>query len=104
MKVVDLDYMDTYDLKLIAGTWLTEANKQNRFNEFIANETFIKELGREPPPLPNSKPNSKPDSRSEPRTWRAASFSFFSLLPCARTLGQGRIGPLGSLLDLFEKI
>ncbi|MEO1262647.1 MAG: FtsX-like permease family protein [Bacteroidota bacterium] len=48
MKVVDLEYMDMYDLKLIAGTWLTEANKQNRFNEFIANETFIKTLGLTP--------------------------------------------------------
>lgn len=43
MKIVDLDYLDLYDLKLIAGQNLT-TNKQG-FDEFIVNETLLKMMG-----------------------------------------------------------
>lgn len=49
MKVVDLNYLDLYDLKMIAGKWLTQANADARFfNGFIANEALVEKLGMTP--------------------------------------------------------
>lgn len=48
MKVVDLNYLRMYDLQLIAGEWLTEANKIDGFNGFVVNEILVKMLNLKP--------------------------------------------------------
>lgn len=48
MKVVDLQYLEMYDLKLKAGRWLNRSNVQPNFNAFVVNETLVKEMGMTP--------------------------------------------------------
>lgn len=48
MKVVDTEYLDTYELKLIAGNGLTDSNKSESFNGFVVNESLVKSLGLTP--------------------------------------------------------
>ena len=48
MKVVDLQYKEVFDLEMVAGKWLNQANKSNFFNAFIANESAVKLLGLSP--------------------------------------------------------
>jgi putative ABC transport system permease protein len=49
MKVVDLNYLPLYQLQLLAGTWLTEANRKgDAFNGFVVNETLVRMLGLTP--------------------------------------------------------
>ncbi|MEM6697994.1 MAG: FtsX-like permease family protein [Bacteroidota bacterium] len=48
MKVVDLHYLEMYDLKLKAGRWLDKSNVQPYFNAFVVNEKLVKEMGMTP--------------------------------------------------------
>jgi len=48
MKVVDLHYLEMYDLKLKAGRWLDKSNVQPNFNAFVVNETLVREMGMTP--------------------------------------------------------
>ncbi|MEM0992247.1 MAG: FtsX-like permease family protein [Bacteroidota bacterium] len=48
MKVVDLHYLEMYDLKLKAGRWLDKSNVQPNFNAFVVNEKLVKEMGMTP--------------------------------------------------------
>ncbi len=48
MKVVDLNYLQFFDLDIVAGDWLTETNVVDGFNGFIVNETLVKSLGLDP--------------------------------------------------------
>lgn len=49
MKVVDLNYLELFDLELLTGKPLTESNVQaRRFNGFVANETLVKSLNLTP--------------------------------------------------------
>lgn len=52
MKVVDLNYMSLYNLRLVAGRWLNESNKRmtikEGFNGFVVNETLVNMLGLKP--------------------------------------------------------
>ncbi|MEM1408861.1 MAG: FtsX-like permease family protein, partial [Bacteroidota bacterium] len=50
MKVVGLDYLKMYDLKLIAGRWLDQNNitEDHSFNGFVVNETLVQSLGTTP--------------------------------------------------------
>ena len=45
MKVVDEEYIETYDLKLIAGEGITPMDKTGNFTGFVVNETLVKSLG-----------------------------------------------------------
>ena len=45
MKGVDEDYLKTFNLKLIAGEWLTVHHKGDSVRKVIVNETLIKKLG-----------------------------------------------------------
>lgn len=46
MKAIDLDYLDFYQLQLIAGRNFTRTSEQ--FDEFIVNEKLVKALGMTP--------------------------------------------------------
>jgi predicted permease len=46
MKFVDKDYMDVFDIQLLAGTGLTETDTMSRL---VVNETFVKKVGLERP-------------------------------------------------------
>ena len=47
MKVVDPNYFDLFDLEIIAGKPLTQANViGDQFNGFVVNEALIKSLER----------------------------------------------------------
>ena len=49
MKVVDLNYLDMYNLEIIAGNWINESNKVGQsFNGFVVNESLVKLLNMEP--------------------------------------------------------
>ncbi|WP_170110668.1 FtsX-like permease family protein [Flavilitoribacter nigricans] len=48
MKVVDLSYLDLYELDMVAGKWLGRAQVSDRFNGFVINETAARELGLDP--------------------------------------------------------
>ena len=50
MKVVGLDYLDMYQLRLVAGRWLNESNvtPDNTFNGFVVNESLVEMLGKTP--------------------------------------------------------
>jgi len=48
LKVVDLNYHKFFDLNILAGNWLTEANVVDGFNGFIVNETLVRSFGLEP--------------------------------------------------------
>ncbi|MDJ1502813.1 ABC transporter permease [Xanthocytophaga agilis] len=51
MKVVDLPYASLYNLTVLSGQWLSEANRMpdgQGFNGFVVNETLIKMLGLTP--------------------------------------------------------
>ena len=48
LKVVDLNYFELFDLNILAGSWLTEANVVEGFNGFVVNETLVRSLGMEP--------------------------------------------------------
>ncbi|WP_305982516.1 ABC transporter permease [Roseivirga thermotolerans] len=45
VKMADDRYLETYGLKLLAGKWL---NDSDTVNQFVVNETFLKEVGLEP--------------------------------------------------------
>ncbi len=46
MKFVDKDYMDVYEIQLLAGTGLTEVDTMSRL---VVNETFVSKVGLERP-------------------------------------------------------
>ena len=48
MKVVDQDYIKTYDLNLIAGKGIALMKEDGSFNGFVVNETLVKALGLSP--------------------------------------------------------
>ncbi|MEM7108955.1 MAG: ABC transporter permease [Bacteroidota bacterium] len=50
MKVVGLDYLKMYELKLLAGRWLDQHNvtSDRSFNGFVVNETLVQSLGTTP--------------------------------------------------------
>ena len=48
-KMMDLNYLKLYDLRLIAGRWLSESNKiAEGFNGFVVNKSLVKMLGLKP--------------------------------------------------------
>ncbi len=53
MKVVRLDYLDMYQLELVAGRWLNEDNitEDNSFNGFVVNESLARMLNLTPEEL-----------------------------------------------------
>lgn len=54
MKVIDTDYLDFYDLEIVAGRWINEGNRlhwREGFNGFVVNETLAKELNMSPDEL-----------------------------------------------------
>lgn len=52
MKVVDLNYLTLYNLQMVAGRWLDQANKienpKDGFNGFVVNEAMVRMLGLKP--------------------------------------------------------
>lgn len=48
MKVVDFNYLDMYDLELVAGEWLSEKHGGHRFKGFVVNETLVNLIGLSP--------------------------------------------------------
>lgn len=51
MKVMDKNYLELYDLKMISGKWINEANMlhwQQGFNGFVVNEALVSQLNLSP--------------------------------------------------------
>lgn len=47
-KILDPEYIDIYNLQLIAGKWIGEENKTENFNGFVVNEALLKMLDLNP--------------------------------------------------------
>ncbi len=48
MMVVDQEYLAVYELEVVAGNWVAEANKTEEFNGFVVNEALVRMLGGDP--------------------------------------------------------
>ncbi len=45
IKAVDYDYLETFDLQLLAGRWFLKEQQEEAGLEFLINETAVRELG-----------------------------------------------------------